>query len=204
MTAMERRAWRCGVVLGAVGLTALVLGCGPFHGAGSRDASAPAPAPADDDDRLAWAADEPYFIVVRKACRTLDVYRYGDRIQSHPAVFGLRNGTKVHEGDLRTPTGLYQIVDKRRHPRWHRFLLLDYPNIQDLHRYWLAMESGDLPRRGDHYAGVGGMVGIHGTDKPRLNARGVDWTWGCISLDNDAIEDVAAVVPEGTLVLIED
>ncbi len=204
MKSMDRRTRGRGVLFWAVALTALVQGCGPFRSGGANRAEAPAPAPADDDDRIAWAADEPYFVVVRKSCRTLDVYRYGDRLMSHPAVFGLRSGTKVHEGDLRTPTGLYMIVDKSWHPRWHWFLLLDYPNLQDVHRYWLAMESGDLPGRGDRYAGVGGAVGIHGTDKPGLNERGVDWTWGCISIANDAIDEVAAVVPEGTLVLIED
>ena len=195
--------WR---VLGAAALAVVASGCEPrwLRRGTPQTAGAPATAAQDDDDHLAWASDEEYFIVVRKECRTLDVYHFGERVQSHPAVFGLRNGTKLHEGDLRTPTGLYMIVDKRRHPRWHRFLLLDYPNLQDLQRYWLAMESGDLPRRGDEYAGVGGAVGIHGTDNPRLNEKGVDWTWGCISLDNAAIDEVAATVPEGTLVLIED
>ena len=120
-------------------------------------------------------------------------------------VFGIDGtGSKLYEGDLRTPTGLYMIVDKRPHPRWRQFLLLDYPNVQDLHRYWLAMEGGDLPRRGDGYVGAGGAVGIHGTDKPGLNARGVDWTWGCISLQSADIDDLARLVPVGTLVLIED
>jgi lipoprotein-anchoring transpeptidase ErfK/SrfK len=96
------------------------------------------------------------------------------------------------------------IVDKRPHPRWREFLLLDYPNIQDLQRYWLAMETDGIPRRGDGFVGAGGMVGIHGTDKPGLNARSVDWTWGCISLDNDAVEELASLVPVGTLVLIEE
>ena len=49
-----------------------------------------------------------------------------------------------------------------------------------------------------------GAVGIHGSDKPGLNARGVDWTWGCISLQNADIDDLARLVPVGTLVLIED
>src|SRR5690348_9154965 len=93
-------------------------------------------APVADEDRIEWGAEEPYFIVVRTACRTLDVYRYGERIRSYPAVFGL-GGTsgKLHEGDRRTPTGLYAIVGMRRHPRWQRFLLLDYPNLHDAERY---------------------------------------------------------------------
>ena len=166
----------------------------------------PAPVPAaDDDDRVAWAESEPHAIVVRKSCRTLDVYEWGRRVRSFPAVFGLNGqGSKLFEGDLRTPTGFYAIVDKRRHARWRHFLLLDYPNVHDLHRYWLAMESGDIPRRGDRYAGVGGAVGIHGTDKPHLNRRNVDWTWGCISLENEDVEELAAMVPVGTPVLIEE
>jgi len=159
----------------------------------------------DDDDRISWAANEPWFVVVRKSCRTLDVYRYGERQRSYAAVFGLNNhGSKLYEGDRRTPTGLYAIVDKRRHTRWRHFMLLDYPNLQDLHRYWVAMEAGDIPSRGDEYAGVGGAIGIHGTDEPRLNARNVDWTFGCISLQNRDVDDLASLVPVGTLVWIAD
>ena len=179
-----RDCGRLGVVAGMV---VVMAGCGfnPLDRFRSSSAtpSIARPAIPDDDDRLEWAVQEPYAVVVRKSCRTLDVYRYGERIRSFPAVFGLNGrGHKVYEGDLRTPTGLYAIVDKRPHARWHQFLLLDYPNLQDLHRYWLAMEAGDLPRAGDRYAGVGGAVGIHGTDKPSLNERNVDWTFGCISL----------------------
>jgi murein L,D-transpeptidase YafK len=159
----------------------------------------------DDDDHLDWAVDEAHMVVVRKSCRSLDVYEHGERVRSYPAVFGLNGkGSKLYEGDLRTPTGLYMIVDKRWHPRWSRFLLLDYPNLHDLHRYWVAMESGDIPQRGDRYAGVGGAVGIHGTDKPELNEKQVDWTFGCISLKSRDVEDLSRIVPIGTLVLIED
>jgi len=183
-------------------LAVVLAGCG--FGRTSPPATAAA-AVLDDDDHLAWAEVEPYVVVVRKSCRTLDLYRQGYRIRSYPAVFGLSSpGGKLYEGDLRTPTGLYAIIDKHRHPRWRHFLLLDYPNVQDLHRYWLAMETGRIPHRGDHYAGVGGAVGIHGTDKPDLNERGVDWTFGCVSVANRAIDDLAILVPVGTLVLIED
>jgi murein L,D-transpeptidase YafK len=203
MDAMSARRLTAGLVGTAIALA----GCNPvarFHPA-SVNVPAETAAGADDDDHLAWAESEPYMIVVRKSCRTLDVYRFGARVRSFPAVFGLNGrGSKLYEGDLRTPTGLYMIVDKRRHPRWRHFLLLDYPNVQDVHRYWLAMETGGIPRRGDGYVGTGGAVGIHGTDKPGLNRRNVDWTWGCISLDNADVDDLATLVPVGTLVLIED
>lgn len=193
--------------LGFVAAAMVVMTAGCLGGPGSGPTTGAPPGPGTDtDDLLPWAAGEPHFVVVRKSCRTLDVYEHGRRLMSHPAVFGLAGtrAQKLYEGDLRTPSGLYMVVGKRRHPRWRHFLLLDYPNIDDLHRHWLAMEEGRIPRRGGRYAGAGGAVGIHGTDKPDLNRRGVDWTLGCISLDNDAIDQVARAVPVGTLVLIED
>ena len=63
------------------------------------------------------------------------------------------------------------------------------------------MDEGDIPPAGDHYAGIGGAVGIHCTDKPSLNARNVD---GCISLENADVAELVTLVPIGTLVLIED
>lgn len=188
----------------ALGLLVILAGCEAFRA--RRDVTPPpVAAPVDDDDRLAWAANEPWAVVVRKRCRVVDLYRQGQRVRSYPAVFGLANsGHKLHEGDLRTPRGLYMIVDKRPHRRWAHFLLLDYPNARDRERYWQALEAGELPREGDGWIGIGGQVGIHGSDKPELNGRNVDWTLGCISLRNEDVEDLAALVPVGTLVLIED
>lgn len=159
-----------------------------------------------DEDRLEWARNEPTFVVIRKSCRTLDVYRYGDRIRSYPAVFGQAGtrGRKLYEGDLRTPTGLYAIIGDRWHERWDHFFLLDYPNAADARRYEVAMAYDEIPVRGGSRVGIGGAVGIHGTDKPWLNRQGVDWTWGCISIDNDHVRDLASLVYVGTPVLIQD
>src|SRR5439155_816581 len=192
-----------GCMSGRFGRAAVVVGwmlaaaaCNPLDRFRPSSVNVPPRPLADDDEQLAWAEHEPWVVVVRKSCRTLDVYRYGARMRTFPAVFGLNgSGSKLYEGDLRTPSGLYMIVDKRLHPRWRQFLLLDYPNVQDLHRYWLAMERGGLPRRGDGYVGAGGAVGIHGTDKPGLNTRNVDWTWGCISLQNADVGDQHQFVP---------
>ena len=174
------------------------------QGCFSRPVPTPPP-PIADEEHLDWAANEPWFVVVRTACRTLDVYYYGDRVRSYPAVFGMggiRN--KLHEGDRRTPTGLYAIVGKRAHARWRRFLLLDYPNLHDVQRYEVAMSTGEIPMLGSRTAGVGGAVGIHGTDKPTFNDKNVDWTYGCISISNADVEDLSRLVPIGTQVLILD
>src|SRR5262245_3254785 len=98
---MTRSMRAAGVVLVACSL-ATIAGC---------DFRRPAPAPPsalvplDDDDHLAWAESEQYVVVVRKSCRTLDLYRQGYRIRSFPAVFGLSStGRKLYEGDHRTPS----------------------------------------------------------------------------------------------------
>jgi murein L,D-transpeptidase YafK len=186
------------MMLGTVATPMALVGCGPKK--------KPVPRVVADEDRIDWASNEPTFVVIRKSCRTLDVYRYGDRVRSYPAVFG-QGGTqapKLHEGDMRTPTGLYWIIGDRYHDRWEHFFLLDYPSAADARRYQVAMTDGEVPLRGRGVAAIGGAVGIHGTDKPWLNQQGVDWTWGCISLDNNSIRDLAAWVTVGTPVLIED
>ena len=159
----------------------------------------PRAAATADEDLLPGAEREPIMVVVRQSCRTLDVYRYGKRIRSFPAVFGQGGTPKRYEGDRRTPVGLYSIVGKYPHPRWRYFFLLDYPNGSDVFHYEQALVAGELPDG----AGIGGRIGIHGTDKPDMNRRGVDWTWGCISVDNDAIDDLERMLPVGTPVAIE-
>lgn len=194
---------RLALVAVLVGIVNGIVGCSTNPAATTSVAGWPSP--ISDEDRITWAADEPLFVVIRKACRTLDVYRYGERIASFPAVFGLGGGDpKRYEGDLRTPEGLYSIIETRPHSRWGHFFLLDYPNSGDQYHYQAALNGGEIPLRDGSYPGMGGAVGIHGTDKPDLNRRGVDWTWGCISLSNPDMDQLASLVSVGTPVLIED
>jgi len=181
------------------GLMAATSGC--FGGA-----QGPASSPAAPPVELAWAASEPVFILVDKKCGRLDVFHRGRRWRSYEAVFGGGGrGTKRYEGDRRTPIGLYTIVYKRWHPRWSRFMLLDYPNPDDVARYRQDLERGWVPERGDgSSAGIGSQIGIHGTDKPEMNAASINWTHGCVSLANADVEELYRIAPEGTFVLIRE
>jgi lipoprotein-anchoring transpeptidase ErfK/SrfK len=96
------------------------------------------------------------------------------------------------------------IIDKDVHKRWSRFMLLDYPTEHDVHRYWENRAAGNIPKLGDDYAGVGGAVGIHGTDKEAFNRVGINWTLGCISLFNKDVNDLYQQVSVGTLVYIKE
>src|SRR5262249_60172739 len=113
-------------------------------------------------------------------------------------------GRCSYVGDHRPPIVLYTIIAGRPRGRWGSFFLLDSPNPQDASRYRAGLADGTVPIYGGGAPGLGSAVGIHGTDKPWLNRERVDWTWGCISLDNDAIAEFASFVWVGTPVLIQD
>jgi len=151
----------------------------------------------EDRRPLPWAAQEEFFLLVDRSCRTATLYRAGvwQKTYRH-VVFGREDGQKSFEGDRRTPEGLYRIGARRHHPRWARFLLLDYPNATDRSANRRAV------RRGQTNRGPGGEIGIHGTDDSTLNWNSVDWTLGCISLLDADVEDLYRRVPTGTPVWI--
>lgn len=149
----------------------------------------------DEKAPLGWARDEEWFVVVKRSCRTVSVYRKGEWVRTfHDVSFGRNPGDKLYEGDRKTPLGLYRMVGRRRHPRWSRFILLDYPNLRDLEVH----AASSAPK------GPGSQIGIHGSDEPILNRGGVDWTYGCISLLDEDVREIYSTVPQGTLVLIEE
>lgn len=97
-------------------------------------------------------------------------------------------GHKVQEGDGRTPEGAYRIDRRNPNSRYHLSLGISYPNSNDVAN---ARSQGVSP---------GGDIFIHGTPDPWVGQR--DWTWGCIAISNQEMDEVYAMVPVGTLVTI--
>ena len=142
-------------------------------------------------------------LVVHKQQKTLSIYRFGTIVEQFPAVFGPRTrGDKRYEGDLRTPEGLYRVRDKRAHSRWAYFLEMDYPNDLDRARYARNLSAGLIPVIGNKPLGIGGGIGIHGSDRPEEQRNGENWTRGCIALSNDAVAELHGLVKLGTPVLV--
>jgi len=144
-------------------------------------------------------------VVVRKSAYLVDVFYKGRHFGSFPAVFGRNpdHSAKMWEGDLRTPEGFYSIVEKYYNPRWHWFLRLSYPNYYDRTRYETMLDRGLVPVINGRTRHLGGAIGIHGTDRPRFNRTRLNWTLGCISVDNDAIDELDRILPVGTMVIIK-
>jgi lipoprotein-anchoring transpeptidase ErfK/SrfK len=147
-------------------------------------------------------SDDPFNWVVHasKSQHRIEVYFKGQLYKTYHAVFGrsLAGGAKLWEGDRRTPEGNYLIVGKRRSTRFGWFLHLNYPNERDHERFEQSRATHLIPAS----AHEGGQIGIHGTDSPYLNVAEVDWTTGCISVDNTDISELARLLPIGTLVII--
>ncbi len=103
-------------------------------------------------------------------------------------------GPKRFENDGRTPEGQYYVDRRNPNSRFHLSLGINYPNEAD-RAYALA--AGKAP---------GNDIFIHGGPQlpaDRARARGNrDWTWGCIAVTDREIEQVYAMVRDGTPVLI--
>lgn len=181
-----------------------VLGCPPPPPPPVLPPAPLLPQRVDSDSILPWATQEAVLVVVDKGCQELRLYQYGHLVVSYPIVFGRRPGQKIHQGDKRTPVGLYMVIGKRHHQRWSRFMLLDYPTPSDWHRYQLHLAGGQVPLQSGKDPGAGSEIGIHGTNHIALNEASVNWTLGCISLLNPDVRALYASVAEGTLVYIKE
>ena len=144
------------------------------------------------------------WILVRKTEHTLSLYEGTQLRKQYPIVLGKDpHWAKLHQGDHRTPEGEYHIVNKYFHPFWSRFMMLDYPTPTNQEVYAWSREHGLLPVLGRSVPGIGGAIGIHGTEDESLNRRGINWTEGCVSLFNHDVEELYDLVPIGTRVVIE-
>jgi murein L,D-transpeptidase YafK len=179
-----------------MGVVLLVAGCG-FSSVRTPTTPQLIAAPESRIDGFSLA------LVVHKSRQLLSVYRKGTVTEQYAAVFGQQNhGDKLYEGDLRTPEGLYRIVGRRRHARWRYFLELDYPNERDRQRYRSNLHDDRIPVIRGKTLGIGGGIGIHGSDRPTEQHSGTNWTRGCIALTNDDVDEIRKLVKLGTPVLV--
>jgi len=145
-------------------------------------------------------------VSVFKHRQCLIVYYKGRLFHQYDAVFGraLDLGAKQWAQDRRTPEGVYTIIEKYASARFRWFLRLNYPNLVDRVRYETQRVNGVVPVDGDGKSPtVGSAIGIHGTDVPILNAGHINWTTGCISVNNDDINTLERLLPVGTVVIIK-
>lgn len=124
-------------------------------------------------------------VIVLKEQRTMFLMHGNAALRSYEFELGFApEGHKAVEGDGRTPEGTYLIDRRNPNSSFHLSLGIDYPRPHDIAR---AEAIGKSP---------GGDIFIHGT--PDKFAGKQDWTWGCIAVTNDEMEEIYAMVTDGT------
>lgn len=131
-------------------------------------------------------------IVVNKSKRILVLYKNGVPFKTYNVGLG-RNGSldKLRAGDNSTPEGKYRVIKKISASRYHKALLINYPNDEDRRNFIRAKKNGLIPAG----ARIGGLIEIHGGGKDSM-------TYGCIAMDNNAIDYIFSLIPVGTPVTI--
>ncbi|WP_114293712.1 L,D-transpeptidase family protein [Pseudosulfitobacter sp. DSM 107133] len=95
-------------------------------------------------------------------------------------------GPKQFEGDGKTPEGVYTVDRRNPDSLFHLSIGISYPNEADIA---FAAAQGREP---------GGDIFIHGGPRPGIDAIKPDWTAGCIAVSDREIEDIYAMVRDGT------
>lgn len=141
------------------------------------------------------------YLIVDKSDYELSVFDEDGWYATYPVVFGNKDiSDKMMEGDRKTPEGSFRITSKRPHEKWHRMLMLDYPNKESWEKFKQRKAQGVIPKS----ARIGGGIAIHGTwPKDDIVVDDfTNWTNGCVSLKNDDLDELDEILPVGTRVII--
>ncbi len=134
-------------------------------------------------------------IVVFKSQREMHVFGKRKKLKTYIISLGMQPvGKKRKEGDYKTPEGRYTIHDKNPNSIYHKNLGVSYPNSDD--RRYAAQ----------NHISAGGEIKIHGLpNKPKYAPEAYlrnDWTWGCIAVSNEEIDELYRYVSVGTPLII--
>lgn len=165
----------------------------------------------------AVAAGEPerWLLVDTEALTLVVMDGEWPQLTLHNLAIG-RYGTSEtrRRGDDTTPLGRFHITRIDREAAFHRFLQLDYPDVE---RAGQARREGVISdtehgailaahRRGvtpPQNTALGGQIGIHGIGRGDPNVhRSMNWTRGCVALTDEQIDTLLRWVQLGMRVEI--
>jgi murein L,D-transpeptidase YafK len=134
-------------------------------------------------------------IVIEKSKHLMTVYALNKPIATFQIALGQEPvGAKTCVGDNRTPEGFYTVTDHKADSNFYLALRLSYPSPKDIAN---AKKLNCKP---------GNNIMIHGLPKrfAKLGRahREVDWTHGCIAVNNQEMDQLWTMVANGTTVEI--
>lgn len=123
-------------------------------------------------------------------------------------------GIKKQLGDRVTPVGDFRIRWINRDSKFRLFFGLDYPNPPYAHRglhngtltnaqHTKILKDWNRNKTPPQDTAMGGSLGIHGLGNASLEVhQKVNWTNGCIALNNAQIDHLSRFISVGTRVVI--
>ncbi|MRX49284.1 L,D-transpeptidase family protein [Paracoccus sp. S-4012] len=132
-------------------------------------------------------------LLVQKGERKMHLLSGNQIVKTYEVGLGFApDGTKMFEGDGRTPEGTYFIDRVNPNSRYHLSLGISYPAPQDIER---ARAMGVSP---------GSDIFIHGQgpEGQALSKQMRDWTAGCIAVTDEEMEEIFQIVRAGVPITI--
>lgn len=171
--------------------------------------------------RLPVPAAEPVLVVVDSTTRRMRLYERGAVVGEYEVGFGQGVGRKRLSGDLKTPRGMYFVVQKSRGPFSEPYgefygghwMKVNYPNAYDaawgLENKLLSAAqaraiAADWAARKLTWQGskLGNGIGFHGWIRDWELEGPRQLSWGCVVLRNSDIRALFDRLPAGTMVII--
>jgi murein L,D-transpeptidase YafK len=129
-------------------------------------------------------------VVVLKREGVMRLLKNGETMKSYRVALGRQSGPKTHQGDCKTPEGIYLLDRRNDRSKFYRSLHISYPNASDIAA---ARKRGVSP---------GKDIMIHGLPKGFEDLDDLhtmrNWTKGCIAVSNAEIDEIWRYVPNGT------
>jgi murein L,D-transpeptidase YafK len=159
-------------------------------------------------------------IVVDKKNYNLELYEDTILVKTYKAVFG--KSTRINKEsftDNATPCGSYVICRIDSASKYHRFLLINYPNQNDVieaykkqwitkDEYCVILQNISLGKYPFENIEKFTRIGIHGIGTYDLIFRNLpftfNWTNGSIAVSNNDIDELHRIVKLGTPVNIKE
>lgn len=136
-----------------------------------------------------YSGPEVTRVQVFKQQRVMQLINNKNLLRAYKFELGFEpTGHKIQEGDGRTPEGAYLIDRRNPNSQYYLSLGISYPNANDIAA---ARARGVKP---------GGDIFIHGT--PHVVQGKKDWTWGCIAVQNQEMDEMFAMIRTGTPIYI--
>jgi hypothetical protein len=160
-------------------------------------------------------------LLVDTQSQRMRLYREGHEARTFEVGFGQGTGRKRRQGDLKTPLGMYFVVEKSRGPFPGRYggfygghwIKVNYPGAADagwglsqglLSEAQSRRIADDWASRKETWQGssLGGGIGFHGWIGPWDLAGPRRLSWGCVVMRNEDIAAVFGQIPLGAMVVI--